>query len=242
LKLLVTTLQFAYPNDELFYVLAGGNRLEFYPSVRQDPEHPAAYYLAVLLFVLIITSLAALGVRTVVGWLGNRVTRWTGTRHLWDKNQKSRGKGCWWLTLLSVLLFSGIGYLLAPSRLPQMILVQVGPQEELFFGALMATAVGGFLITACRRVLALFLTACGVDVTKTWVDEALGIVFGGLILYHFGNDLGAITLFALVALTPGVVQVRLQRLWRRQDADTHPPAASGGKVVQQRTSAFLSTR
>jgi hypothetical protein len=241
LKLLVTALQFAYPNDDLFYVLASGNRLEFYPSIRQDPESPAAYYLAVLLFVLVITSLAWLGVQSFVGWIGNRVTNWTGTRHLWDKNQKSRGKGCWWLTLLSILLFSCIGYLLAPSRLPQTVLVQVGSQAELFYGSLMATAVGGFLITACRRVLALFLTACGVDVTKTWIDEALGIVFGGLILYHFGNDLAAITLFALVALTPGVVQVRLQRLWQRPSAAASTTAPQAGRPVQQGRSAFLPT-
>jgi hypothetical protein len=240
LKLLVSALQFAYPNDDLFYVLAAGNRLDFYPSVHQDPADPAPYYLAVLMFVLAITGLASLGIKTAVGFVGNRVTRWTGNRELWDKSQNSRGKGCWWLSLLSLLLFSSIGYLLAPLRLPQAVLVQVGSKEELFFGALMATAMGGLLITACRRVLSLFLVTFGVDVTKTWADAVLGILFGGYILHHFGNDLVAIGLFALFDLTPGLVLAGRQRL-RKRPPEPRPTVMPSARTVPQARTTFLPT-
>jgi hypothetical protein len=239
LKLLGTALAFAYPNDDLFYILAAGNHLEFYPSVRQDPDAPAAYYLAVALYALTIVSLASLGVQTVVGWVGGWLTRRTGNRHLWDKSQNSRGEGSWWLSILSILLFSSVSFLMASWSLPDTVLVQIGSPEELFFGALLATTMGGFLISACRKVLAVFLITCGVDVEETWADEILGILFGGFILYHFGNDLLAIALFALSDLAPGLVLVGLQRLRNRRQQKAHSAAFGDVKPAARGNAPFL---
>jgi hypothetical protein len=242
LKLAETALMFAYPNDDLFYVLAAGNRLDFYPSVHQDPSSPASYYLAVLLYVLAITSMASLGVQTALGWLGRRVTGWTGNRHLWDKRQESRGEGSWWLSGLSILVCSYVGYLMAPSSLPEAVLVQIDSPAELFYGALMATAIGGFLITTCRKALGLFLITFGVDVEKTWADEILGILFGGYILYHFGNDFLAIGIFALSDLAPGLVQVGFDRLRKRGHAEPRPEAGPAVRPVPRGGSPHIPVR
>lgn len=43
------------------------------------------------------------------------------------------------------------------------------------------------------------------DIEKTWLDELLGILVGGVILSHFGSDLISLTLYALTDFFPLIV-------------------------------------
>jgi hypothetical protein len=100
----------------------------------------------------------------------------------------------------------------------------------LFLAAVAATMVGGLLIGTCRRILAVVLVMMGVDVERTWLDEGLGILAGGLILLHFGAGLAAIALFALSDLIPAAIRTvssRWQRPWSK-----HPQNGddSGGRI------------
>jgi hypothetical protein len=92
--------------------------------------------------------------------------------------------------------------------------------------------LGGMLITSLRRILGLALVACGIDIEATWLDEALGILLGGYVLHHFGNDLVAIGLFALTDLGPGLVMAGLERLRGRHDSgpEPEPPSAPAAQV------------
>jgi hypothetical protein len=104
-----------------------------------------------------------------------------------------------------------------------MITIQIGSPLHLFLGALIATACGGVLIGTLRRLSALFLIAFGVDIEETWADEILGIILGGMALYHFGNDFIAIALFALSDFLPGLVFMGIRRLLGREHSAPPPP-------------------
>jgi hypothetical protein len=111
-----------------------------------------------------------------------------------------------------VVVFAAIGAVVAPLTLPGVVAVQMDSYGTLFLGSLAATAVGGVLIGCFRRLLAVVMIVCGVDVEATWIDEALGVLIGAYVLYHFGNDLLAIPLYALSDLTPGVIAA----IWHRR--------------------------
>jgi hypothetical protein len=121
------------------------------------------------------------------------------------------------------VLLAGVGVLTAPFSISEMVSVQIGSTGQLFLGALVATACGGVLISTFRRLSALFLVACGVDIEETWADEMLGIILGAMALYHFGNDFLAIALFALSDFLPGLVFVGIRRLLGRR-GHAEPPA------------------
>ncbi|MBI1913710.1 MAG: hypothetical protein HYS12_02990 [Planctomycetes bacterium] len=221
-KLLQLALQLAYPNDDLFYLLASGDPLELYPisGGRGEPN----YYLAIVLFVLALTVLLALGVRTTLDWFAAPLLLGKTTRPLWEKHHDGRGSEPWWGTALGVLLLAGVGCLMARNSISELISVQVDSTAHLFLGSLMATAFGGVLIAIIRRILALFLIACGVDVEETWADEILGVLGGGFVLYHFGNDLFSIALYALSDIVPGLLFAGLHRLRGRPEPESKPPA------------------
>ncbi len=101
--------------------------------------------------------------------------------------------------------------------------MQIGSPAQLFLGALIATACGGVLIGTLRRLSALFLVAFGVDIEETWADEILGIILGGMALYHFGNDFLAIALFALSDFLPGLLFSAFHRLFGRGRSSPSAP-------------------
>jgi hypothetical protein len=145
---------------------------------------------------------------------------------LWAKHLHGRGKEPIWLFLLSVIVFAGLGVLAAPLGLPEAVAIQIESPLELFLGSLTATAVGGVMIGTCRRILAVILVAFGIDIETSWLDEILGILAGGLLLFHFGNALIGIALFALSDLAPQLVEVAMHRSpARKRDAVPSPLAA-----------------
>jgi hypothetical protein len=83
--------------------------------------------------------------------------------------------------------------------------VQVASFWELWAAGIFATATGGLLISSCGKLLAVLLTAVRVNIEKTWLDEILGIVTGGALLWHFGNGWVSIALFAFTDLAPSVL-------------------------------------
>lgn len=220
-------LQFAYPNDDIYYLLASGDHLELFP-IRTNERGNAVYYISVPIALLIITWIAALGAQTAIQWFAAWLVLRKSTRPLWRKHLKGRGEEPWYLAVLGILLLAGVGCVTAPFSISEMIAVQIRSPLQLFLGALIATALGGLLIGSIRRLAALFLVACGVDIEETWADEILGIILGGLALYHFGNDFLAIGLFALSDFLPGLLFVGLRRLLRRREPT--PPAATPAPV------------
>jgi hypothetical protein len=236
LKLLSCCVQLAYPNDDLFYLLAGGDRLELFPFRDRDRGEPS-YYIAMAIFLLVMTSLLSLGVQTAIQWGAARLVLRRSTLPLWKKHLEGRGNEPWYLGIVGVVLLAGVGCLTAPYSIAEIIAVQISSPAQLFFGAVMATACGGVLIAIFRRLAALFFVACGVDVEETWADEILGLILGGLALYHFGNDLLAIGLFALSDLLPGLVFLGIRRLLRRRSAAA--PAGSTSTPASLRSTGAI---
>jgi hypothetical protein len=214
-NLLAGTIQMAYPNDDLFYLLATGDKLELFP-IQVSRRGEWIYYFVITIFLLVITGLATLGIQTAIQWFAARLFLRKSVRPLWEKHLEGRGEEPWYLAVVGVVLLAGVGTLTAPFSIAEIIAVQISSPYQLFIGALLATAFGGLLIATCRRLAALFLVACGVDIEETWADEILGIIFGALVLYHFGNDLIAITLFALSDFLPGLLFIGIHRLLHRR--------------------------
>jgi hypothetical protein len=221
----------ANPNDDIFFLGASNDPLRLYPSGMGGETWrgkllrvgTAIFYIAIML----------LGIGTVVRlcahfFLSGR------SRELWREHTEGRGKEPWWHWLVGVLVASAIGALNAPNSLAEPMGLHLASYEELFLGAVTATLVGGVLIGTCRRVLALVLVALGVNVERTWLDEALGILLGGLILHHFGADLVTISLFALSDVIPGLIHTVRSRLRRGTPeaglVERDAPAAAAGRA------------
>ena len=207
-------LQLAYPNDDLYYLLASGDRLHLFP-IRTGDRGSLSYYRTVVGAMLVLAFIAALGMQTAIQWFAAWLFLRKSTRPLWRKHLEGRGEEPWYLAVVGIVLSAAIGCLTAPFSLPELIAVQIHSPAQLFLGALLATACGGLLIGTFRRLSALFLVAFGVDIEETWADEILGIVLGGMALFHFGNDFLAIALFALSDFLPGLFYLGLRRLLGR---------------------------
>jgi hypothetical protein len=215
--------QFTYPNDDLYYLIACGDNLALHPYFAEDKKDDSAHFTGMLTGLLIVTGLVSLGVQTVIQWFMAPLVLRKNNRKLWRKHLEGRGVEPWYLRILGIVLLAGVGCLTAPFSISEMITIQIGSPLHLFLGALIATACGGVLIGTLRRLSALFLVAFGVDIEETWADEILGIILGGMALYHFGNDLIAIALFALSDFLPGLVLMGIRRLLGRGHS-TPPPA------------------
>jgi hypothetical protein len=220
-RLMLTVLQLAYPNDDIYYLLASGDPLSLYPFFEHN-----RYYYAFILVIIAIAFLMGLGVQTALRWIVVPLLLGKKTRPLWDKHQEGRGDEPWWLTVLCMLLLAGVGCLMAPWSLPELIQIQIGSPLNLFLGALMATAIGGTLISIVRRLCGLFLIFFGVDLESTWADEILGIVFGSFILYHFGNDFVSIAIFVASDFLPALLMLLFHRL--RRGVRTQPAIVPAG--------------
>jgi hypothetical protein len=218
-QLTAQTLQLAYPNDDIFYLLAAGDPLSLYPFF----QHTDVFGFVIAIVVLVLAFLMGLGVQTALRWFAVPLLLGKKTRPLWDKHQEGRGGELWWLSAVGIVLLAGAGCLTVPFGMSELIAVQIGSWQQLFFGSLMATAVGGTLIAIVRRLATLFLIFFGVDLETTWADEILGILGGSFVLYHFGNDLLAIAVFVLSDFVPALLLVLYHRL--RHGAGTQPKAA-----------------
>jgi hypothetical protein len=215
--------QFTYPNDDLYYLISSGDKLMLYPSLGDERGSNIAGYGGFVAALLLVTAWVALGVQTIIQWFLAPLVLRRNNRPLWRKHLEGRGEEPWYLSILGIVLLAGVGCLTAPISISEMITIQIGSPVQLFLGALIATACGGVLIGTLRRLSALFLVTFGVDIEETWADEILGIILGGMALYHFGNDLLAISLFALSDFLPGLVFMGIRRLLGRTHS-TPPPA------------------
>jgi hypothetical protein len=228
-SMLENGIKVANPNDDMFFLGAANDPLRLYPTGMGGETWrgkvcrvgTAIFYIAIML----------LGIGTLV-----RLGAWmflSGRRlELWREHTEGRGKEPWWQWLVGVLIASALGALNAPNSLAEPMGLHLARYEEFFLGAVTATLVGGVLIGTCRRVLALVLVGLGVNVERTWLDEALGILLGGLILRHFGADVVTIGLFALSDVIPGLIQTVRSRLGRGAAEPSPverdvPPAAVG---------------
>jgi hypothetical protein len=192
-----------YPNDELFYLMAMDDPMEMCPfHVGLSSQWQRVRDLIFFPFMLWVV---ALGLRSIAGGVGILAIRTPKAKALWRQHKTGRGKDPFWLWSLSVLLFGGIAALLAPSTLPEYLAVQAGSPLLLFVAAVTATAVGGLLIATARQIVAIYFTAFGIDIETTWADEITGILIGGFVLFHFGNGMLAIALFALADAFPGIL-------------------------------------
>jgi hypothetical protein len=202
------TLQMAYPNDDFFFLLASGDPLRLFGGSEAKAEWRWSINLLTIIFLIAVLSL---GVRTLLHGMAAPLVLGAANRPLWEKHLQGGGRKPWWAALASVLVFGLVGAVAAPFSLPDAILVQVGSFGQMFLAAVVATAFGGVLIAALRETAALAMVAAGVDVETTWIDEAVGLLLGGYVLHHFGNDLFEIGLFMLCDAAP-----RLPGLLRRK--------------------------
>jgi hypothetical protein len=112
---------------------------------------------------------------------------------------------------VSILVFGTFAALVVPVELDTHTRVQVASFWELWAAGIFTTAIGGLLIFSCGRLLAVMLTAFRVDIEEMWLDEILGIVTGGALLWHFGNGWISIALFAFTDLAPSMLPVLVKR-------------------------------
>src|SRR5262249_46754909 len=181
------------PNDDFFYLEASNDPLRLYPTTTSGATWKGKFFrVGTSIFFIVVVQL---GIGTVLAGLARVLLLGESQQELWREHTAGGGKDPWCRWLVGVLVAAGIGTLTAPFSLDDSMGLHIASYPELFLGALTATLVGGVLIATCRRILALVLVALGVDVERTWLDEVLGILAGGLILHHFGADLVAIGLF-----------------------------------------------
>jgi hypothetical protein len=197
----------SYPNDDIFYLHATRDALQM--SHIAHGEHTLPKRLEYLVGTALVPLIGSLGFITLLNWVVAPLLLRKGVRPLWKKYRAGCGKEPLWLWVVSVVFFAGIACLSAPYTLATVVYIQTGSYEDLFLGALAATAIGGMLIGNCRRILAFLLVQCGVDVEETWIDTIVGFILGGLILYHFGNDVFSIVLFGLSDFVPSLLYEKL---------------------------------
>jgi hypothetical protein len=233
--------QFTYPNDDLYYLIACGDNLALHPYFGEDRGDDTARFTGMLVGLLIVTGLVSLGSQTVIQWFLAPLVLRKNNRKLWRKHMEGRGEEPWYLRILGIVLLAGVGCLTAPFSISEMITIQISSPLQLFLGALIATACGGVLIGTLRRLSALFLVTFGVDIEETWADEILGIILGGMALYHFGNDVIAIALFALSDFLPVLVFMGIRRLLGRGHS-APPPAKQTPVRAATHTPALMVGR
>lgn len=213
------------PNDDLAYLQATPDALELCPatsdSLRQRCLNLLSYG-GVIAFV-------ALSLSTVLTWFVRPLIIQGGAVALWEKHEASRGKEPLWQTALGIVVAAGLAAATAPLSLPDAVSLQVSSQLDLFLGALAATILGGLLIATCRRLFALILVACRVDIEATWLDEVLGILAGGFILHHFGAEWLSIATAVLADVLPGVGACVLARLRRKEDVVPDLPVVASAR-------------
>jgi hypothetical protein len=197
----------AFPNDEIIFLAATEDLLETFPFGIDEGLEGAIERLTSLSVCIL---LAFAGISTLLHWIVIPVIFRKGTRsrQLWDNH--SRGDSPLWHRLVSILVFGTFAALVVPVDLDTHTRVQVASFWELWAAGIFATAIGGLLISTCGQLLAVLLTAFRVDIEKTWLDEILGIVTGGALLWHFGNGWISIALFAFTDLAPSVVPALLK--------------------------------
>jgi hypothetical protein len=205
------TIMSIYPNDETFYLIASPDGLQMHPISGETQTNTLEVRLTRLAGSTSFPLMAALAFGTLLHWIVVPLLMPRRSRPLWEKHLEGRGQEPIWLWACSVLFFAAIGALLAPLGLPDTVGVQMDSYGTLFMGSLAATLVGGVLIGTFRRILAVVLIIVGVDVEATWLDEVLGILLGAFVLYHFGNDVLAIGVYALSDLAPGVIEMLRHR-------------------------------
>lgn len=204
----------AYPNDEMFFLLATSDPLQMHPMSGDNVTLEAR--IARACGSALFTVVSGLGIITLLSWIVVPLLVRGSARTLWQKHVDGRGSEPIWLWVLSVVFFAALGTLLAPHTLPAAVHVNVGSYFDLFLGSLAATMIGGVFIASSRRILAVLLILFRVDIESTWLDEILGILLGGYILFHFGNDPFGIALFALSDLAPGLIAAALQHSHAQQ--------------------------
>ena len=194
----------AFPNDEIIFLAATQDLLETFPFGIDEGIEGA---IERLISLSVCMLLAFVGISTLLDWIVIPVVFRKGTRsrQLWDDHQHSRGGTSLWHRLVSILVFGTFAVLVVPVDLDTHTRVQVASFWELWAAGIFTTAIGGLLISSCGRVLAVLLTALRVDIEKIWLDEILGIVTGGALLWHFGNGWATIALFAFTDLAPNVL-------------------------------------
>jgi hypothetical protein len=204
----LTFLQFgifsAFPNDEIIFLAASQDLLDIFPFGIDEGVEGA---IERLISLSVCMLLAFAGISALLDWILIPVFLRKGTRsrQLWDDHQLSRGGTPLWQRLVSILVFGTFAALVVPVDLDTHTRIQVASFWELWAAGIFTTATGGLLISSCGRVIAVLLTALRVDIEEIWVDEILGIVTGGALLWHFGNGWATIALFASTDLAPSVL-------------------------------------
>ncbi len=215
------------PNDDFFYLEASNDPLRLYPNAPSGSTWRGKFMrVSMSLFFI---GILLLGINTVLCGVLPRVLISSETRPLWQEHVEGRGKERWWISLISLLVCGAIAAVAAPYTLADSMTVHLASFPELLLGGTVATLIGGFLIASCRRALAVLLVGMGVDITRTWLDEILGIAAGGLILFYFGNELLGIAVFALSDLIPAVLNSLMAS---RQPAGVDAPPPPPSRAAQ----------
>lgn len=184
----------AYPSDDITFVWVGDDRLHL------TDTHSTRGQLWIVCGLLLVANR---GLRVLFHLLGDWVL-WLRHNKAYQHYRDGRGDPPAWVhwPVLGVVIL--LSWLVAWSRLDWPLLPVAPSPEWLLLGSAIATVLGGKLIAAIGRLLALLMLRCGINVEKVWYDEILGILLGVVVLHVFGNDWANICVYVLAEVLPAV--------------------------------------
>jgi Fe-S cluster assembly iron-binding protein IscA len=231
-------IQFAYPNDDLFYLVAAGDPLQLYGLFGFARSSEGNHVLAIareiiwLLIWLLLACLVLRGLRTwILVFLGRwlLLLRWNPRfKHYYEKQTRFDWKGAALAYVLTPLGLWGVAWY---TLSPHLELMMPTPYH-LLAGVFTAVVLGGTLILCMNRLVAIFLIRLEWDLEKTWLDEILGLILGVVLLRYFGNDYASIAAFVAFAIIPEVMNRKKPIAARSTGAAAAvPEAVPAGQAV-----------
>ena len=176
-----------YPIDDFVLLAVSGDPLSL--TIIGSKGTGFLFLLGALLFFALALRVAILMV------LGEWVLRLRADQE-YQAYRHGRGRRGWLRWLFASCVVSGVYTIYSWATLSPELYIFISSIWEIFLGSLVMVLLGGSAITAISRTVAVIMIFYSIRITRTWWDEILGIALGGYILFHFGNGLIAIALFA----------------------------------------------
>jgi hypothetical protein len=200
-----SALQIAYPSDDVYYVVCGGNPLEL--GVYGDMADLGV--LGQNACLLLLVAAISWYFRTWLLDSFGAVMLWLRRNPVFIQYRERETAVTWDLKglLCSYVLVPLVLWALAWCTLSKPAQMMVATPWHLLGGVYISVLVGGTAIVCLNRFISLLLIRFGCDVENAWLDDALAVVLGAGMLYYFGNDLISLAAFVAFALLP--------KLWQR---------------------------
>lgn len=197
-RLTAIVLEGANPNDEYFYILAGGNTLHL---IEEKVGGDAGYI--VLIILLVVYGFRIMVFTVIAEWI-LRLHHNPAYRYY----RNGRGHGHFSVRLVGYVVVPLIAWGLSFYLMPGIVRPLAGSAGAMLLAAFLSVLLGGVFVGFMTRMTALLFLRFGIDVNRVWWDEIIGLTVGLGLLAYFGNDAFNLAIFALAELLPMALQPR----------------------------------